>query len=469
LEGANVVRLRSLNGSSDYNFLEAVRIDYPRNLRASQDGLKFVLPSNRKAKLDGFESAQVRVFDITNPSSVSSYVLQGVLAADGRYSVSIPKSNNARTLLAQGAAIAPLAPRSIVRNTASTLKSANNSANFVIIAPAEFHSALMPLVDARNASGLFTKLVDVVDVYDEFSDGAKSADAIKSFLQYANSSWTVKPGYVMLVGDASIDPRDYRGVGNDAANIIPTMFEDAYLMEALSDDRFVDFDDDNFADMSIGRLPARTPAEVSTAVAKTLAVNNLTASQAISRGATMVADLPVGYDFTLALQNLSTSLPSTMPVNFVSRSSSQADSVTRQQALDNVNQGRFIVNYHGHGLVGGWSSANLLQSGDGSVLTNTNSPAMMLALACLNGYYADSSPNFAKGMINGTGGAFAVWADSGLYAPEFNLNASREIQTRVFAGERIGDAVRTAKQLAYDFPSPRTWILFGDPTTRLLP
>jgi hypothetical protein len=93
----------------------------------------------------------------------------------------------------------------------------------------------------------------------------------------------------------------------------------------------------------------------------------------------------------------------------------------------------------------------------------------MLALACLNGYYADNSPSFAKGMINGNGGAFAVWADSGLYAPENNLNASREIQSRVFAGERIGDAVRTAKQLAYDFPSPRTWILFGDPTTRLLP
>ncbi len=57
------------------------------------------------------------------------------------------------------------------------------------------------------------KVVDIEDVYDEFSYGAHSAQALKDFLTRAATNWTPPPRYVLLVGDASYDPRNYEGFG----------------------------------------------------------------------------------------------------------------------------------------------------------------------------------------------------------------------------------------------------------------
>jgi len=54
----------------------------------------------------------------------------------------------------------------------------------------------------------------VQDLYDEFSFGVKNPQALKDFFRRAQVSWQGPPKFVLLVGDASFDHRDYLGLGN---------------------------------------------------------------------------------------------------------------------------------------------------------------------------------------------------------------------------------------------------------------
>ena len=55
-------------------------------------------------------------------------------------------------------------------------------------------------------------VIDVEDLYDEFNFGTKSPAALKDFLQRACALWPVPPRSVLLVGDATFDPRNYLGL-----------------------------------------------------------------------------------------------------------------------------------------------------------------------------------------------------------------------------------------------------------------
>jgi hypothetical protein len=67
------------------------------------------------------------------------------------------------------------------------------------------------------------------------------------------------------------------------------------------------------------------------------------------------------------------------------------------------------------------------------------------------------------------GGAFAVWASSGLTEPGDQIRANEELFRQLAATDspRLGDAMMRAKSVIRDPDVRRTWILFGDPLTRL--
>jgi hypothetical protein len=67
------------------------------------------------------------------------------------------------------------------------------------------------------------------------------------------------------------------------------------------------------------------------------------------------------------------------------------------------------------------------------------------------------------------GGAVGVWASSGLTEPDKQVVMNKELIRLLFNGETltVGEAVRRAKAVVSDQDVKRTWILLGDPTTRL--
>jgi hypothetical protein len=134
-------------------------------------------------------------------------------------------------------------------------------------------------------------LADLEDVYDEFSFGVKSPKAIKDFLSFAKTKWRKSPRFVLLVGDASFDPKNYYGFGY--WDFVPTKLIDTQYLETASDDWFVDSNDDGLPEMAIGRLPVRTLEEAKILVSKTLTYEQTGAQ----RVALLVADKIEDDDF----------------------------------------------------------------------------------------------------------------------------------------------------------------------------
>jgi hypothetical protein len=453
-EGANTVTLQALNGSGDASALSAVRITYARRYRAENDRLTFT--AHGRVTVAGFTAPNVRVFDVTDPERI--FALAAVVTAqpDG-YAVALPPLNN-RTVLALADSSAD-APASIAANEPSSWTSATQGADLLIVTPHAFRNAADTLAAARRGQGLSVAVINVEDVYDEWNAAAQSTDALRNFLGWARQNWQQAPRYLLLLGDASYDPRDYLGFGGH--DYVPTRYVATVSGETASDEDLVDFDGDGLGEMAVGRLPVRSAAQAQAVVAKLL-----TYQPGQTTDALLVADRPDGYDFAAANEQARALLPAGAAVTTVNRAAG-TDAQARAQILAALNAGPSIVNYLGHGTAQIWAGS-VLTGGDAGNLTNTRLP-LVVTMTCLNGAFQDLlRESLAESLLNAPqGGAAAVWASSGLTTPAAQMDANRELMRLLYqngAAPRLGDAVRQAKASATDTEVRRTWILLGDPT-----
>ena len=139
---------------------------------------------------------------------------------------------------------------------------------------------MTPLLERRAQQGHKTALIDVEDLDDEFTFGQKSPWAIKAFLVNAQATWASPPRFVVLVGNASADPRSYlRHSAADStldyvpdADFVPTKMVSTRALKTASDDWFVDADEDGIPELAaIGRLSVLTAGQASAVAAKLLA------------------------------------------------------------------------------------------------------------------------------------------------------------------------------------------------------
>jgi hypothetical protein len=466
-DGANTLKLTSANGETDVSLLDYVRLTYSHLYHADSDSLRFQMASrDKQTRIEGFTNSNIRVIDITDRDAPEE--LQPEVKAQGdTYSASItlPRSvaaKGARTLLAF-ADKGVERPDEVRGNQPSSLSDDSQSADFVIITHADFRNAVTPLAELRRNQGLTVAVVDVEDVYDEFSYGAHSPQAVHDFLAWTTTHWKKAPRYVLLVGDASFDPNNYLGRGD--VDYVPTYLTDTAYMETASDDWFADFNGDGVPEMGVGRLPANTAEQATLLINK---IVNYVASNA-SQTALMVSDRTGsdGYNFEAANQQVRSLLPSNIGVETINRGDQPADSV-RSQIVDGVNQGPMLVNYMGHGSVEVWTGIAMFRSSDASSLTNGNQLPLFVMMTCLNGFYQDpSQDSLAEALLNASdGGAIAVWASSGLTEPTGQVLMNKRLVNQLFIGEskRIGDAIREAKAATVDSDVRNTWIFFGDPT-----
>jgi len=95
---------------------------------------------------------------------------------------------------------------------------------------------------------------------------------------------------------------------------------------------------------------------------------------------------------------------------------------------------------------------------------------MTLPLRARTGFPSLYTESLSEALLKAEcGGAVAVWASSGLTEPEAQAMMNRELIKVLFNGESItlGEAIKRAKAATPDPDVRRTWILFGDPTTKL--
>ncbi|MGB3713795.1 MAG: C25 family cysteine peptidase [Candidatus Promineifilaceae bacterium] len=216
-------------------------------------------------------NAEVDIYDVTNPENVS---WQPRSASGG--SVSFRRILNSTRSFELATAGAHLTPQAITADTIPSppLSDPANEADMIIITDPSLNDTLTLLRSWRSSQGLVVKTVFVQDIFDEFSFGLYSTEAIKDFLSYAYENWSGSREYVLLAGEGSYDHRDILGLNGPGGNLVPVYLRsgiDRNLGEAAADNQYVDIDGDDMADMMLGRLPARNSAELAIMVDKILA------------------------------------------------------------------------------------------------------------------------------------------------------------------------------------------------------
>lgn len=468
-EGDNQVQLVA-TGSGDVTLTDRLRLTYLHSMNADDNRLRFNAPAG-PVRLGGFSSPDVRVVDVTDPNAPFEVPIGGgaVPDAQGGFGVhfNVTGTDGERELFAF-TDIQVSQPASVLANSPSAWSTGEGQqADMVIVTHGSFAQQVAPLVAQREAEGLNVKVLDVEDLFDEFSYGAHTPQAVRDFLAWTKANWEKAPAYVLLVGDGSYDPRDYLARGR--YDLVPSKLLDAGAMETASDDWFADFDDDGIADLAVGRLPVRTPAEASTVVGKIVS-RTFDPSQT---SALMVADRdgPDGYNFESATDGVQALLPAGTSVSRVNRRAQDAG-VVRSQIVSGVNAGPLVVNWMGHGSIDVWTGDGLLRGADAPALQNGSRLPLFVLMTCLNGYYEGTGlDSLAESVLKAEqGGAYAVWASSGMTEPNAQSEANRELYRIIFAERgtvRLGDAVRRAKAATADRDVRRTWVFFGDPSSRL--
>jgi len=311
-------------------------------------------------------------------------------------------------------------------------------------------------------------VVRIGDLYDEFNFGEHSPFVIRQFLQNATETWTKAPGYLLLNGRASLDPRNYLGFGH--LDLVPTRIVASSNLMTASDDWFSDFTDSGMPTIATGRLPVSTLDEDATVVEKIVAYEGRSTSGSWTSQALMVADKDDTESFSQDSQTVEAQLPAAMHATDIF-AGTMGTTAAQQDIISGINSGQLLVNYLGHGSEEQWSGSDIFDTGSVSSLTNSSQLPVFLIMDCLNGFFQDvyAQPLGVTLLLAPNGGAVAVLASSGLNQPAPQTQLDMLVVEKALHAGRLtmGEAILKAKAEISDPDVRKTYVLFGDPAMQI--
>ena len=467
VEGENTLSMISAI-QGDTSLFDYVSIDFPRAYKAENNRLDFYTATSRRTIVSGFSTPNVRLFDVTYEGELVELVNNTIVETAGTFGPVIPASRGRLYYATEAGNFSQ--PTSVLPNDPDLLGEPTRAATFVVIT----HSSLMPEAEAwanyRAGQGVSTKVVDVEEIFDEFNYGVSSSHALEGFLNYAKNNWQTPPSYVLLIGDATYDPKNYQNLGY--WNMVPTRMVNTLFEETGSDEAIADFNNDGLAEIPIGRISSRTGAGVTTVFNKTVAWESAITPTVMDKGALFAYDQDDGFNFKAMSERLMAKLPAGMPKVSVERGIPDGTSA-KNAVISAFNSGKYIANYSGHGTSAAWRDTGFFWNGDAASLTNANSPTLITALTCLNAYFvqANSSDSFAETMTKApNGGAVAIWASTGRTTPDVQEVMALRFYEQISLGNitRLGDLINDSKsQLIGGGDVRLSWALIGDPMLKV--
>jgi hypothetical protein len=465
----NTVTLTSQNGDYDTSLVQSIRVLYPHEYVADSDTLKFTGRPGDELNVTGFTSAPT-VIDITDPTRPMQVTGQ-VSDLNGAYSIALqvpwtttnPFPKEQHTLLA--VANDRIATAAAVRpNHPSHWHRPQPGADIAMVTYEEFAAVLAPLVHAHQAEGKSSVVVPINDLYDEFNFGERTPFAIRQFLETANQSWKTPPTYLLLNGRASLDPRDYLGLGH--LDLVPTRILPSANLMTATDDWFSDFTDTGMPTIATGRLPVSTVDEAQTVIGKIVTYEGNSTNGPWTNQALIVADNDDTENFSADSLKVQAQLPATMQATDVF-TGTVGGGAAQQDIINGINAGQLLVNYLGHGSEEQWSGSDIFDTNSVTSLTNATELPVFLIMNCLNGFFQDvyGQPLGVTLLLAPNGGAVAVLASSGLNQPPPQVKLDMLVVQNALSTARttLGESILKAKSHIGDPGVRRTYILFGDP------
>jgi hypothetical protein len=506
LDGNNTFTLECLTGM-DAIAVDWFEVTYPRSFEANSDTLRFSHEAGYRFQVSQFSANNLLAFDITSPVNVDR-VVSFEITGTGPYTMDFepPIASGERTymVLTSDQVKTPVA---ISEDEFGNLANPNIGADYILITHRNVgwdvngvpYPWLTDLVSLRQAQGLRVKVVDVEDVYDEFTYGIKSPEAILDFLAYAYTSWTQpEPQYVLLVGDSTRNPKNNHDptYGLDSVTTyIPTYLTfTEHNGESATDEWFVRVSgDDAISDLYIGRLPAKNAAEATVMVDKVLAYEQSLNSKAWEKDVLLLADdqregPEYEYEAMFEIMNddVVALLPEAMndPFKGYLNDYFDADNLSAE-IIAKINSGALMVNYSGHSSVQILANhrinyENIFNNADVDVLTNNSMYPLFIGMGCLSGNFLFPEgwnfPSLAEALLRAQDkGAAAALMSTGQTTTEGQHILDSALFDAIFNQDirMLGQAVSSAKQTlmanggsTYEDVND-TFLLFGDPAMTL--
>ncbi len=369
-----------------------------------------------------------------------------------------------------------LSPAWVRANVPSELADTRFQADYLIITHALLLQAVVPLANYHRQNGLNVSVVDVEDIYDEFSHGIQSPYAIREFISHAWHNWKQPaPRFVLLVGDASWDIRNTQA---GFRNLVPTLQVQAHDELAASDNGFVTIDGDDWRpDLAIGRIPASHPAELSAVVNKLIRYASDAPTGPWRREVTLITDRNPSF------QSVSKSLAHDLgqigidaSLLFPSPEGEDGGKHDQQKLKQSLTEGQLLVHFLGHGGRYIWrtgppdfrSKTDLFSNSDVEALPANNRLPLVLSMTCSSGPFdhpsADSiAETFLRLPDRGAMGVLAAtWR-----VPDSKLFSKMLIHELTSPGASIGEAIMRTKQKERHRALVESYNLLGDPAMSL--
>jgi hypothetical protein len=461
LSGANTLRLHVVGDSGaahDGVYLVSADVQYTRLLRAAANSLALSAAGGSAVAIPNLSNGAV-LYDVTTPAAPVALVTR--MSGDTLYA-QVPGAGTRQLLAAAPAAL--IAPTSITPVVSADLRS--GGADYVVIAADSLLAAGQQLAALHSADGLNTRVVPASAIYDQFGTGAPDPAAIAAFLDWSHKRWAPMPRYAVLLGSASFDAHNYlKGANPD---LLPTGYiTTAYAGRAASDSSLAlaQVAPGGIARpvLALGRLPARSPDEARALVTKLQAYHTTTHTWTAEVG--LVADAGDLGDFDRASDALNKRL-GTDKVERIYES--HYGSGTSTQILANLNNGRALLNYYGHGSLDQWSAGNIFNTNLVSQVNNAGREAFVTAITCFNGDYSWGSTSLVTALVlKASGGAIGGLSGTAISNPSGQHQLNEAFYNAVLRGQPVGDALREGYAATADPDVILQFQLIGDPALGL--
>ena len=404
---------------------------------------------------------------------------------------------------------------------------ASAGADAIYIGPGEFLDELLPLIEHRRRQGYQVVFFDIQKVYDAWSFGEVSPNAIRELLRFVVNHWTPSPISAVLVGDTTTDPLNFSGArsGNANTNVVPTYLAevDPLLGETACENCMAQLDDDDplagptdtafLVDIWLGRLSVQNEEQLSTVVNKILRyegandrgfddtwrqtslflADNFVESNGAKDSAgnfAYLSDLVIQGDSEYGFLPSQKRTVNTRRVYYDPSPGGVTDpwrepdpARARLRAIEEFKQGPGIVTFNGHSNHFQWATTDrslehpyLFGTNDIFELKNIDQLSIVLEMTCYTSqftYISTSGTTLDERLLRHTdGGAVAVWGSAGLGVAhghdELMKGFQKALWSRPAMSAKMGELVTSGYNRLFTHgtcckDSQKVYVLLGDP------
>jgi len=313
------------------------------------------------------------------------------------------------------------------------------SYNTIIVPKAWKDEAVKLASFHKEIRNIETNIIDIDEIYNEFSSGRKDIMAIRNMMRYFYKQRTPSnaPKTLLLFGDASID---FKNIGKGALDFIPTFetifpqdFSESYCTDdffGLLDDTESSLNSTSDLDIGIGRLPVNSIQEATIVFNKIKAYKDKASYGEWRNISTIIADDvddAADYDFFKQSEEISKRILDTNKIKSnlekIYLDAFKQEQFSGGQRYDDADKllknrmtfGSLLMTYIGHGGSSGWSQERILTLKDIELYKNINNLPFITTATC--GFAPYDKPNGEKSagekfLLQFDGGAIAMMTTS---------------------------------------------------------